>query len=248
MQLRQTTSKIALLILVAAAFVLPASAQSDKSAAIISEMIATLGGQTFLDAREIKVTGKAFSIRNDRASGATTFIDYIKFPDKDRVEIGNFAIKPTTIHNGDSGWSVNDKKVDALPGAEVRDFQAGFKTGFQYLARFVLGRPGLTMQLVGSELVDFNRNDVIEFRDSGNFFRLYVDQKSHLPSKMEVRRSGDSILREEQFANWHVFQGIQTPLYIIRLENGDKTSEVHYDNVSYNAGLADSLFAPPAAR
>ncbi len=123
-----------------------------------------------------------------------------------------------------------------------------FKTGFQYVARFILNRPGLALQHVGTELIAFRSNDVIEFRDSGNLFRLFVDQQSHLPTKIEVRRAGETFLREEQFANWHDFQGIQTALFIIRFKDGEREREIRFDNVSYNPGMADSLFAPPAAR
>jgi hypothetical protein len=65
---------------------------------------------------------------------------------------------------------------------------------------------------------------------------------------MEVRRDGETFIREEQFANWHDFQGIKTALFIIRFKDGDREREIRFDNVSYNSGMADSLFAPPAAR
>lgn len=241
-------SAIVLLVLTLPVIVHPAGAQTDKAAAVVRDMIEALGGKSFLEVREIRASGKYFTFRGDRSSGSQVFVDYIKFPDKDRQELGTAAIKPTIIHNGDSGWSVNDKKIEPLPAAEVKEFQTVSRSGFQYLSRFVLNRPGLMMLHAGTEMVDFKRNDVIEVRDSGNLFRLFVDQQSHLPTKMEVRRSGEAVMREEQFANWHVFQGLPTPLYIIHFEGGEKTMEVRYDNVSYNSGLADSLFAPPAAR
>jgi hypothetical protein len=239
-----------LLLLMAVALVpAPVSrAQTDNAAAAVRSMLAALGGKSFLAVSEIQSTGKFFTFKRDRLSSSDVFVDYIRFPDKERQEFGTYRIKPTVINAGDSGWNVNDKKIEPQSAADVKEFQAGFKTGFQYVARFVLNRPDMVLQAVSSEMVEFKRNDVVEFRDSGNFFRLFIDQQSHFPTKLVLRRSGESFMREEQFANWHEFQGIQTPMYIIHFKDGEKSSEIRFDNVSYNPGLADSLFAPPIAR
>jgi hypothetical protein len=248
MLLRHANSRFAFLIAALILLCTPASAQTDKAATVINDMITALGGKTFLEVREIKSSGKIFGFKNDTMAGSDVFVDYVKFPDKRRTEYGTYRIKPAEIINGETGWNIDLPKVESKPPAEARSLQAGFKTGFQYVARFILNRPGLVLQHVGTELIVFRSNDVIEFRDSGNLLRLFVDQQSHLPTKMEVRRSGEAFIREEQYANWHDFQGIQTALFIIRLKDGEREREIRFDNVSYNPGMADSLFAPPAAR
>jgi len=244
MLIRDAILRLAFLVTIFA-LTTAAGAQTDKAAATVRAMIDAMGGKSFLDVREIQATGKYFAFRADRATGSDAFLDYIQFPDKERTEMGTYRIKPTQINNGDAGWTVNDKKIESQSASEIKEFKAAFNTGFQYVARFVLAKPGLNMLLSDSELVNFRRNDVIEFRDSGNFFRLYIDQQSHLPTKLDVRRPGEPFFREEQFANWHTFQGIQTPLFIINLKDGEKTMEVRFDNVRYNSGLADGLFSPP---
>jgi len=248
MQLRRTILSFAILFGAASVLYTPASAQTDKATTAISDMITALGGKAFLEVREIQSNGKVFVFKNDIASGSDVFVDYVKFPDKERQEFGPYRIKPTFINNADKGWKVELPKIEPQPAADTKAFQSAFQTGFQYVARFVLNRPGLPLQHVGTELLSFRQNDVIELRDSGNFFRLFVDQQTHLPTKMEVRRAGEAFVREEQFANWHEFQGVRTPLFITRLKDGDRERELRYENVSYNSGLADSLFAPPAVR
>jgi len=245
MLLRHATSKLAFLIVFAMGLAPAAGAQTDKASQSIADMIGALGGKPFLEVREIHATGKAFSFKAGRAAGSDIFLDYIKFPDKERTEHGTYRIKPTDIHNGDAGWSINDKKIETRTSAEAKAFQAAFKTGFQYLSRFILNRPGLSVLHAGSETIDFRRNDVLEFRDSGTFFRLFVDQQSHLPTKLQVRRDGETFFREEHFANWHEFQGMPTALFITHFRDGEKIMEIRFDNVIYNPGLADSLFAPP---
>jgi hypothetical protein len=248
MVLHRANSRFAFLIGAVILLCTPVSAQEDKAAAVINDMIKALGGKAFLEVREIQSSGKIFGFKNDMMSGSDVFVDYVKFPDKRRTEYGTYRIKPTEIINGETAWTIELPKIETKPPAEAKSLQAGFQTGFQYVARFVLNRPGMVMQHVGTEMIAFRSNDVIEFRDSGNLSRLFVDQQSHLPTKIEVRRSGETFLREEQFANWHDFQGIKTPLFIIRFKDGAREREIRFDNVSYNPGMADSLFAPPAAR
>jgi len=92
-------------------------------------------------------------------------------------------------------------------------------------------------------MVDFKRTDIIELRDpSKNRIRFYIDRESHLPVKMQVRRSDDSKLREEQYSNWHKFQGVNTPLFVSRYTDGVKTMEIRADMAAYNSGLSDNLF------
>ena len=49
-------------------------------------------------------------------------------------------------------------------------------------------------------------------------------------------------IREEQYANWHKFQGVMTPLFVSRYTDGVKTMEIHAETVVYNSGLSDNLF------
>src|SRR5262249_2942761 len=116
-------------------------------------------------------------------------------------------------------------------------------TSFDYVLRFVVGDRQTTVQNLPSEIINFKRTDVLELRDAAkNRIRFYIDRETHLPLKMQVRRSDDSKLREEQYANWHKFDGVMTPLFISRYTDALKTMEIRAETVSYNSGLADTLF------
>ena len=99
------------------------------------------------------------------------------------------------------------------------------------------------------EMIDFKRVDVVELRDrEKNRLRFYIDRDTHLPAKMQVRRTDEPKLHEEQYANWHKFEGVMTPLYVSRLTDNVKTMEIHLETADYNSGLSDNLFAPPASK
>jgi hypothetical protein len=111
----------------------------------------------------------------------------------------------------------------------------------------VAQNPNSSLLMTGTELVDFKRADILEIRDpEKNLMRIYVDRETRLPLKVQTRLAGESTVREEVYANWHAFDGVMTPLMVVRYNNGIKTMEIRASAAEYNSGLADSLFAPPA--
>lgn len=210
----------------------------------LDQMIAALGGQNYLDADDIHTTGRFYAFTRGELSGSDLFADFIKFPDMERTEFGGPRFKTITINSGKQGKKVEGKKdpVEQTPG-EVDEFQKGFKTGMDYVLRFVVQDPKTTIQNVGTEMVGFKRTDIIEMRDpQKNRIRFYIDRDSHLPVKMQVRRSDDPKVHEEQYSNWHKSQGINTPFFVTRYTDGVKTMEIRAETAVYNSGLADNLF------
>jgi hypothetical protein len=240
-------SGFALLLAIIAAWVFGVSlqAQAPTPKKVLDDMFEKLGGQSFLDVTDIHTAGNFYQFKRGELTGGDYYIDYIRFPFKERTEFGRTKNKEITINSGDQGWKITPKDKDPkdqTPG-EISEFKANFKTGFDYILRFTLAEPKTTIQNIGSEIVDFNRADIIEIRDpEKNRIVLYVDRTTKLPVKLQVRRIDEKVTREERYANWHAFQGIMTPLFVSRYTDGDKTMEVRVDTASYNTNLPDNLF------
>jgi hypothetical protein len=210
----------------------------------LDQMIAALGGQAFLDVKDIHTTGRFFAFTRGDLSGSDLFADFIKFPDMERTEFGGPKFKTIAVNRGKQGMKAEGKKepVEQTPG-EIEDFQKEFKTSLDYVLRFVVNDRQTTAQNLGTEMVDFKRTDIIELRDPAkNRIRIYIDRESHLPVKLQVRRIDDPKIREEQYSNWHKFQGVNTPLFVSRYKDGVKTMEIRGESAVYNSGLAESLF------
>ena len=226
-------------------FVSAGSAQAQsRPSQTLDQMIDALGGQTFINVDEIHTTGRFFSFTRGELSGSDVFVDYIKFPDMERTEFGTSKNKSITINRGKEGMKVEGKKdpEQQTPG-EVDQFIKGFKTSLDYVLRFVAQERQTTIQNLPAEIINFKRTDVVELRDPAkNRIRFYIDRTTHLPVKMQVRRTDDSKLREEEYANWHKFQGVMTPLFVTRYTDGLKIMEIRAESVVYDSGLADTLF------
>ncbi len=216
----------------------------------IDQMINAFGGAVFLDVKDIHTTGRFFAFTRGDLSSSDIFSDYIKFPDMERTEFGTVNKKSIQINRGKEGWKIVTKKdPEPMAIAEGEEFLKGFKTSLDYVLRFIIKERQTTIQNVGGEIIDFKRVDVVEVRDpEKNRITFYIDRDTHLPVKMQVRRTDESKIHEEQYSNWHKFQGVMTPMYVTRLTDGVKTMEIHLDTAAYNMGLADDLFAPPKSK
>jgi len=237
------------LCLCALVLIKPLEAQT-KPSQVLDQMIGALGGPAFLDVQDIHTTGRFFGFTRGQLSSSDIFSDYIKFPDMERTEFGTLSRKSITINRGKEGWNIPGKKEPIPQSAgETEEFLKGFKTSFDYVLRFVLKERQTTIQSLPSEMIDFKRVDVVELRDRDkNLIRFYIDRDTHLPAKMQVRRTDESKLHEEQYNNWHRFEDVMTPLYVARLTDGLKTMEIHLDTAAYNSGLSDNFFALPKSK
>jgi len=241
-------------VLLFAAFGLTGRAQvSSNAQKVFDSMVEALGGKTFLDVKEIQTSGRYFTFRRNEVQTSDVFADYIKFPDMERTEFGKERLKTIQINKGKEGWNVTppakgkDPDVQPQTSGQTQEFIDDFKTHFEYVARFVAKAPKTSLVSAGTELIEYNRVDVLEIRDTEkNLLRIYVDRESHLPVKVQMRRADESSVTEEAYANWHRFDGVMTPLLVVQYKDGVKTREVRAEKVAYNVGFPDTLFAPPA--
>jgi len=210
----------------------------------IDQMIAALGGEAFLNVKDIHTTGRFFSFTRGDLSGADIFSDYVKFPDMERTEFGVPKNKVIRINRGKVGMKVEGRKdpEEQTPG-EREEFLKDFKLSLDYVLRFVVKDRQTTIQNLPTEIINFKRTDVVELRDATkSAIRFYIDRDSHLPLKMEVRRNDDPKWRREEYANWHKVQDVTTPLHVIRYTENVKTMEIRAETVVYNSDLSENLF------
>jgi hypothetical protein len=238
--------------LAAGAGFMPASTAwaQTKASQSIDQMIDALGGETYLDVKDIHTSGRFFGFTRGSLTSSDIFSDYIKFPDMERTEFGTVTKRTVTINRGKEGWKIVGKRApDPQGAAEAEEFLKGFRTSIDYVLRFVVSERQTTIQNIGGEIIDFKRVDVLEIRDPDkNRITFYIDRDTHLPVKMMVRRTDESKIHEEQYNNWHKFQSVMTPMLVSRLTDGVKTMEIHLDTAVYNSGLSENLFAPQPSK
>jgi hypothetical protein len=244
----------ALIVAVSLIFSANGYAQTTPAARqLLDSMITALGGQQFLDVREIQTSGRFFVFTKGEISQSDLYISYWKVPDMDRIEFGKDKIKPGRINKGLEGWTLtppakgNYPDVAKQSAADIDEFLKGFRTSFNYMIRFVANTPKATIVHAGSETIDTKRADILEIRDTQkNLMRVYIDRETRYPVKVQTRLTDEQFTDEWLYANWHKFNGVMTPLLVVRYRDGVKVQETRVETVAYNPGFPDSLFAPPA--
>lgn len=255
MPLTPSIRRVLVVVAALGALNLHSYAQSTSAAKqLLDAMIRALGGNAFLNVKEIQTNGRFFTFKRDEVASSDLYVDYVKFPDMERTEFGREREKTIQINRGTEGWMVTpapkgkgDPQIQEQSPAQTQTFLDNFRTSFDYMVRFVVNAPRSSILVTGSEVVDFRRADVVEVRDAEkNLMRIYIDRETHLPLKVQTRLSNESKVHEEIYANWHEFDGVMTPLMVVRYQDNAKTMEIRAETAKYNAGFPESLFAPPA--
>lgn len=221
---------------------------------LFQDAIEAMGGDVFTNAKDMVSEGQYFGFDNEgRNSLPTNFKDYTKLPDKSRHESGNRKnVLEISVFNleKNEGWIYDPVHGtrEAKP-EEMKDFNNVVKHSMDIIFRyrykdsenklFYLG-PGeghdVTLEMV--KIVDPENDETT----------VYFDRISKLPAKIEYREINSHGVRMrvvDEFSQWHVIQGINTPLRIDGFLNGRRASQTFVLKIAYNNNLPDSFFSKP---
>jgi hypothetical protein len=221
---------------------------------LFEDAIDAMGGGKYLSVTDVVTEGQMFGFDADGASSLPIkYFDYTKFPDKSRFEVGsNKKKRDITVFNlgKNEGWILEgDRETRGAKPEEMEEFKNAVRHSIDMICRFrfrdsenklfYMG-PGegkdVTLELV--KIVDPENDEVT----------VFFDRISKLPAKIEYRSINSKGVRQrhvEEYSQWHVFQGIKTPLRIDRFINGRKDSQNFINKITYNNNLPDSLFVKP---
>lgn len=237
----------------------PAAAQEvllpDQSSArareLIQASIEAMGGQRYLDVRDIYRTGRLaiFGTQGD-LTGFTEFFDYVKLPDKNRTEFSRRR-NIITVYTAEAGWELDRGGVSPAPVDSLERYRESLKKDLDNLFRFRLHEPGMIFRYEGQDIVDLKQVDWIEVVDRDRYtVRIAFDQRTRLPLRV-VYLTRDPATRQrveevEFLSNWHRKDGVMTAMQIARERNGRKVYQAFFRDYQYNTGLDDSFFTQAA--
>jgi hypothetical protein len=242
-----------------------------KARQVLQQVIAALGGQAYLNARDTDCQGRVaqFGSSGDLA-GLTPFRDEWLLPDKNRTEyiakgehtilgflldIEDLSITHggslITVFNGQEGWMLDKGGVSSQPADAVKSFNEQVKSGMNNMLRTRMNEPDVVLQYGGPDIIDLKEAEWIEFTDREHRdLRLAVEKSTHLPLRWVVAtRDPDTRDRTEVATSYTQFvseDGIKTPLSIVRSRNGRKVSQTFLTGCKYNSGLDPQLFTRAA--
>jgi hypothetical protein len=224
---------------------LPAESAA-KARAILDRAIEALGGQAYLQLRDSDCTAKFAGFERSGEVGGLGEVRVLRqLPDKNRTEYdkrGDIA----TVYTAEKGWTLDRSGVEEIAASEIAAYQEQLKNDANFILRYRLNEPGLTLRYGGTEVVDLKQIDWIEVGDSeGRNVRIAVDRVSHFPMRFVVNsRDGDGARTESTtvYSNYRPVNGVQMPFQVSRFRNGQQISQIFYTACKYNTDLPGELF------
>ncbi len=247
--------KILLTFLAAVVFIPLAQSQDEETIQkLFKDAIEALGGDAFLKVTDMVSDGQYFAFNNQGdSSGLIKYADYTKLPDKSRFELGNRKKElDITVFNleKNEGWILEGQKEtrNATP-AEMKDFRSSVNHSIDNIFRFRCKDPQNKLFYLGPGEGQDVTLDMVKIIDPENDeVTIYFDRISKLPAKTEYRSVNSKGVRErhvQEFSQWHVIQGVNTPMRIDGYVNGRRSFQQFVLKINYNNNLPDSFFSKP---
>jgi hypothetical protein len=232
-----------------AQFVAPAAKDPSvqKAKKILDDMIRALGGEAYLSLRDMSCEGRSYAFYQGRASGmGIVFWRFWQWPDKDRMELTKQR-DVVELYIGDQGYETTFKGTTTQDAKQLDNYLRRRAHSLETVVRTWLPAPGSIILYSGTAIVERNLADEVTILNPQNdSVTISVDPNSHLPTKLAFTYPDplDKIKDDEAeiFGNYRVVQGINTPFSTVRMHNGEISSQRFLNNVSYNTGLASTLF------
>jgi len=221
---------------------------------LFQDAIEAMGGDAFTNAKDMVSEGQYFAFNNEgQNSPAINFTDCIKLPDKSRHESGKHKSElEISVFNleKNEGWIYDPAHGtrEAKPD-EMKDFSNVVKHSMDIIFRYRYKDPENRLFYLGPGEGRDVTMDMVKIVDPENDeTTVYFDRISKLPAKIEyheVNRHGVRVRVVDEFSQWHVKQGINTPLRIDGSINGRRASQTFISKITYNNNLPDGFFSKP---
>src|SRR5207302_2990730 len=93
-----------------------------KAKALLDQAIQALGGQAYLNVRDLQLTGRTYSFHHGRpTSNGIQFWRFIQYPDKDRIELTKER-DVAQVYNGDKGYEITFKGARTIAEKDLTDY------------------------------------------------------------------------------------------------------------------------------
>jgi hypothetical protein len=218
-----------------------------KARAILDQAIQALGGSAYLNIQDISQEGRTYGFSHGESGTGAPFWRFYKYPDKERLELTKQR-DWIIIHNGDNGYEITFHGTGPEDKEQHEQYLLRAQFALDRILREWLHQPGVMFFYDGNALADRKQTDKVTLLNANNqAVSIFVDTLTHLPVKKSFTHRDpvyrDTDTEEEVYGNYHTVQGIATPYDVARVHNGETANQRFMNKVTYNAGLADSMFA-----
>lgn len=236
-------------------------AQDQRGRALLDQMVTALGGQAWLDCKDVRMDGHTASFFHGQPTTSVDFTLYRSFAnnshgEEDRVV---FATPRMFLHGelrdvaqvwtADQGWEITYKGKTALPRDQVEDYLRRRSHSIEAVIHTWLKQPGVMVLAEGTDMVERRLADKITVLSANNdAVTIELDQNTHLPLRRTFQWRNNTFQDHDEdvetYDDWHPVDGFPTALNVTRYHNGDMANQRFYTKARYNTDLSPELFNP----
>jgi hypothetical protein len=224
-----------------------ADANQQKARAILNAMVTALGGDRWLSLNTTLQNGRTSGFFQGKPTGAIAdFTELRQFPDQSRIEIGK-KHNVVEMFLGNQGWEITYRGKKAIPDDQVQDYLRRRDHSIEVAVRVWLKDPKTILIYGGQALVERHLADQVTLINSENdSITIQMDSETHLPLKRSWQWRDplykDKNTDAEEYDDYHLVEGIETPFAITRFHNDDMSNQRFLYHASYNVPVPPDAF------
>ena len=224
-----------------------------KALAVVEAAIEAMGGDAYRSIKSTYSSGRYFQFVKGR-KGFAQYHDWTVYrPVKWRFQQGKGKRQFVSIYNleENKGWTLEGKStVEEIPAEQVERFGKSTKEDLFILFNYRLEEEGMSLFYYGpDDIAGQGEYEAVEFLDITNkSLVIYFDRQSHLPAKVETHSTDQVGVRhkeELEMANWHVIQGIKTPLRFDFYVDEEVSWQRFLEEITFNPEIPPAYFLEP---
>lgn len=219
-----------------------AQKNAQQARAALDAMIKALGGQAWLDMQNQMLEGQiAAFFHGDPDLGTTRVYEYHEWPDRDRIEVTKHR-DVDEIYIGRKGWEVTYRGKTALPQDQVDEFLRRRDHSIETAVKVWMKDPKTILVYEGQHLAERHLAEQVTLISAQNeAITILLDAQTHLPLERVFQWRDptyhDKNTDTEEYDDYHLVDGIETPYTITRLKNGETVRQFYITQVRYNQKL-----------
>ena len=223
-----------------------------QARAVLDQMVQALGGQAWLNMKNVERDGQVAAFFHGRPDlGTTAYFEFHQGPDHDRIEYSKHR-DVVQFYVGRTGEEVTYKGKAALPQEQVDDYMRRRDHSIETVIKTWLNDPRTILMYEGQRLAERHLADQVTLISAENeAVTIQTDVQTHLPLRRTFQWRDplykDKNEEREEYDDYHVIDGIPTPYSITRFHNGDVTSQRYLYKAAYNVPLPPDAFNVDAA-
>ena len=213
-----------------------------KARTALDAMVKAMGGDQWLNLKNVVREGHIAAFFHGTPDlGTTLFWEFHQWPDHDRLEYTKHR-DVVQFYEGRKGIEVTYRGAKPLPQEQVDDFMRRRDHSIELAVKVWLKDPKTILIYEGQRMAERHMADQVTLISPENeAVTIQMDVQTHLPLSRSFQWRDpvykDKSTEVEEYADYHVVDGLPTAFSITRVHNDETVRQVYIDRVHYNQDL-----------